>query len=658
MWMVVYIAVALSCGPLAGSVNAQSGPVLIEGPVSSSRLSEHLDYFIDDGWNLTTEKAISQEGPTFQKVRSKNPDFGYTLDRIWLRVKVKNVTQSQREWIIYFPENFKQYFRVDIAYQDGRIVNALFLDQDSPFDVRPIPNPEMLAPMTLEPGETATVFVSMWSEGSSYISFSIETPDSFFMMSADRTAKNFIFYGMMLLLIAAALVSLVLLRNGIFFAYSAYAASALLYVMHVDGVAFQYLWPDIPTFNSRASIFAGSGVIIFGAVFARSFLKTKQLHPIMDKVLMTVMVTTLVLDGSLYFTNPQLLKKILIFLSLLAIISFALSGLVAAWSRYREVRFYLLAWVGAVFSAVLLNLNHLFGFDLEQGFIYDSMRAVMVFDAAMMGLAIVDRYSLLRQSQRLALEERLGSTKRNLELSERLTNLTKNYDAMTDVAKARDEQIQNTVHDLRQPLHSLRLKVSDLIHNTSDSATDVSQVHSTFSYLEELISDYLVQPGDPHHPVAVVSPETLDLCSVLSSITEMFAQDAANKGIELTLNYQPVQTMVDPLSIMRIVSNLVSNAVNYTQQGRVIIAAYPSDAGAVISVSDTGPGLSEAEFALALNRDVRLAEKNGGVDGHGLGLSIANDLARKNGIHLGLGRSSGFGTSILVTLPTLTLEDD
>lgn len=644
------VSLLVACVLTFGQARADSPMVAMDGPVSTADLVGHIDHLVDAEWTLTAEQALGARAAEFTPISTKNPDFGYTRDRIWLRVHVRNATLDQRDWVIYFPENFKQYFQVDIAYADGRIDTVLKLTEDSAFGARPIPHPQMLAPMSLDPGAEATVLVSLWSEGSSYITFSMETPASFAALSSRMTAKNFVFYGMMILLIVAALVLLLFLRSGIFLAYSAYAASALLYIAHADGVAFQYLWPDFPALNSKASIFAGTGIIVFGAIYARVFLRTRLLHPVLDKILISVIAVTLSLDAALYFTNPQLLKKALIFLSLIAIITFAVAAVVAAWSNFREVRFYLLAWMGAVASAVMLNLNHLLGVEFGQNFIYDSIRATMVFDACMMGLAILDRFNQMRHSQENAMEAQLQQTQRNLDLSARLTRLSENYEAMTSVARARDEQIQNTVHDLRQPLHALRLKVHGMIDSAGTAGQDTSEVETTFSYLEQLISDYLSGRDSPHG--SLIDDAPLDLRQILDSVVQMFAQDAAAKGLALQLIHTDVKTCMEPLAIMRIVSNLVSNAVKYTDSGQVVVEVSKQGTQAQISVSDTGPGLDLGAFERALQRDVRLEDTHSEVPGFGLGLSIAQDLARKHGTQLRLVSKPGMATCISVMLPS------
>lgn len=601
---------------------------------------------------MTPERAVGPDAPAFAPLPGKTADMGYTANRIWLRMQVRNLTPDRDTWLLYFPENFKHHFRVDVVSEAGQITRTLELERDSPFSARPIPNPEMVAALPLPAGETATVLISLWSEGSSYVTFSIETPESFADLMSFQTAKNFAFYGMMAFLIIAALVALVLLRNVLFLAYSAYAGAALLYIMHVDGVAFQYLWPNQPALNSNASIFTGAGIIIFGAIYSRMFLKTRIYHKVMDKVLLGVILVTLVMIATLIVPNPQILKKLLIFMSLIAIILFVLAGFVAAHKRYSEVRFYLIAWIGAVVAASLLNLNHLFGVELGQTFVYESMRATIVFDAAMMGMAILDRYVQMRKSQRTALERELQTTRRNLDLSERLTKLTDSYGALEDDARKRDEITQDTVHDLRKPLYALRLKISNLIHNETADQGDVGDIDATFAYLENLISNQLPPPDAPEHHTEIETDSAVNLQQIIASVCEMFTPDADAKGLTLSYACPAYETPVDALAIMRILSNLVSNAVNYTAKGHVNIIAQDKGALISITVSDSGPGLTRAQFTQALKRNTRLGDTCGAVEGSGIGLAITHALAQENGWKLHLLESSDKGSVIELSLPT------
>ena len=100
---------------------------------------------------------------------------------------------------------------------------------------------------------------------------------------------------------------------------------------------------------------------------------------------------------------------------------------------------------------------------------------------------------------------------------------------------------------------------------------------------------------------------------------------------------------------MRIVSNLISNAIKYTPSGKVLLCARKFGDQIRIEVHDTGLGMSDQEFDLAVQRNVRLHEN--AAEGHGFGLSIAKSLAEKNGCEIVRLKRSRGGTSIALILP-------
>ena len=630
---------------------ADSPPVVLDGPTDRTELRGHIDAFVDPDWDYELDTVTTSPEVKFRSIDGKSANFGYTSSKIWLRTAVHNDTEDEREWVVHFHENFKQVFDVGILRRDGTVDQILSLRPDSTFSARAISYPQMAAGFTLEPGETATLIMGLWSEGSSYITYSFETQDSFAQVAAGQTAKNFIFYGMMMLLIATATVALFVFGHKVFFFYTFYIISAVLYVMHADGVAFQYLWPNAPVLNNYASVITGSGLIVFGALYARSFLRTAERHVAMDRILLAVIGVTFLSILVLLPSNPQILKKTLVFLSLIAVLTFTLSAIVAAFRYFREVRFYLFAWVGALVSVSMLNLSHIFGIEISQDFLHDSIRMVMVFDAFMMGLAIADRFNQLRQSRQMALETNLRETQRNLKLNARLGELEKQYSVVSELAESRSIQIQNTVHDLSQPLHALRMSVANLTSGRLNEPESASKIDETFTYLESLVAQQL-QDGAPAPAEALSqSTDTLDTQQVLSSIHQMFEPDAEAKGLEFRFVPTSHTGDVDPLVLMRIVTNLVSNAIKYTQEGGILLGTRMVKDHLLIEVHDTGKGLSEAEFERACGRSTRLEDDQSNEPGYGFGLSIVRDLVDAHGLTMSLSKLRASGTGIVVRVP-------
>lgn len=638
----VTLAVLLALAPAALAQTPTSCPVLdLTGSMRGDALTAHIAALEDTSRALTVADLTPPEAPDFTLLDGHFPDFGYTPAQIWLRMCLRNTTDTP-DWRLYVHENFFQVFEVHIQRADGVVDPVESLRPDSPFSARVIPDAELVVPLNIEPGETVTLFLGYSSGGASQMDFSLETLDSFMLLASKRTAKNFIFYGMMLLLIALAMASLVVFRHVVFLAYSSYAAAALLFVMHGDGVAFQYLWPALPGLNSNASIFTGGALIVSGAAYARVFLQTRLRHPHIDKLLWGLIVATPLLIAVLIVPNSQLLKKLLIILSLGSILIFTGAGLFSYLSGHRDVRFYTLAWLGALVASGMMNLRHVVGLEIPQETVHDSIRVVMVLDAMMMGLAIADRYNQMRRGRQDALEQSLLATRQRLDLNRRLADLQARHDLAVLLAKSRDHDIQNVVHDLRQPLHALRLNVMNLTSEgpVQDTAGRTQNVDAAFTYLETLIAQHL--ESDASDGVEISGGQTHEqvqnqpgLQDILAAVADMFQPDAEAK--ELSLRYVASQSELpvsEPLVLTRILSNLVSNAIKYTDSGGVLIVTRRRGNTVRVEIHDTGPGMSNAEFAHAAQRNVRLEKSRGAAEGNGLGLAIAIDLANRHGMQI------------------------
>ena len=319
---------------------------------------------------------------------------------------------------------------------------------------------------------------------------SVETPDSFAGIASVAQAKNYAFYGMMLVMFALVSAALIVLRQSVFAAFSGYILSMLTYISHSDGVAFQYVWPNNPHFNSMAAILAGSSVLVFGGLFAMAILQTSRYHPVMHRVLIAAVASILLVDAVLLTTNPQLLNRVLAIMLSVCTLTYLIAGLDAARTRFKEVRFFVFAWIAVFIPASLFTARLAFGFEPEFITLYDTIRIALVFEALLMGLAIFDRYNQMRQS---AMEENLAEVKRNLALSQRLTALEGNYAQVNDNSRRREESVKDTVHDLRQPMHALRLSLRQMLDPQDGKAKDSGQIESALAYMERLVAERLAE---------------------------------------------------------------------------------------------------------------------------------------------------------------------
>jgi signal transduction histidine kinase/ActR/RegA family two-component response regulator len=147
-----------------------------------------------------------------------------------------------------------------------------------------------------------------------------------------------------------------------------------------------------------------------------------------------------------------------------------------------------------------------------------------------------------------------------------------------------------------------------------------------------------------------------DLHDLGRQVRDLFAQSALAKDVRLTCDLEPGApqwVLGDPTRLRQILTNLVSNALKFTDQGEVRLSIRRAEAGwCDIAVSDTGPGISQDQqarlFQAFAQAEVSTARKFGGT---GLGLVICRQLATLMGGRIDLVSDEGAGSTFTVSLP-------
>jgi histidine kinase len=247
--------------------------------------------------------------------------------------------------------------------------------------------------------------------------------------------------------------------------------------------------------------------------------------------------------------------------------------------------------------------------------------------------------------------------RRNLMLGERLAVLDQSYESLSTQARLREEDVKDAVHDLRQPMHALRLSMRQRLVE-GDAGKDSGQFEAALTYMEQLVADRLATRPEPSKPVEVPdAPTTKEpgLHEVLRGVAEMFTPEAEAKGLALTLRLGAPDGPVEAYPLMRALANLVSNAIKYTPKGRVLITLRKSGTGWRVELHDTGPGLDASQFAQALQRNARLDRDRPEAEGSGLGLAIVLDVVNAQGWTMTSCNRRRTGASILLEIPAASM---
>ena len=179
-------------------------------------------------------------------------------------------------------------------------------------------------------------------------------------------------------------------------------------------------------------------------------------------------------------------------------------------------------------------------------------------------------------------------------------------------------------HDLRQPLHALGLMAAALTERSRDPGVTglVASINASVEALEGLFTELLDMSKID---AGAVTPELADfpVSRVLDRLRLELAPEAAEKNLRLRVRRSRAWVRSDPMLLERILRNLVSNAIRYTERGGVVVGARRRGATLSLEVWDSGVGIPESERARIFEEFYQLANSSrSSRKGLGLGLAI------------------------------------
>jgi signal transduction histidine kinase/CheY-like chemotaxis protein len=218
---------------------------------------------------------------------------------------------------------------------------------------------------------------------------------------------------------------------------------------------------------------------------------------------------------------------------------------------------------------------------------------------------------------------------------------------------AKTHFLASASHDLRQPLHTIGLLVGALHEVTTETPHRrlAERIRAGVVALENLFNG-LLDLSQYDAGMVEAKPRTFALASLIHSLQDGFAAQAEAKRIDLRVRQSGVWVQSDPVLLARIASNLVSNAIRYTQKGGILIGCRRRGSAVELQVLDTGIGIPSSELGRVFEEFYQLANpERDRTKGLGLGLSIVQRYAKLLGHPLGVKSTPGRGSCFSVELP-------
>lgn len=313
-------------------------------------------YVLTDPGGRLDFTGIRARDDAFRRV-ARVPGLRYQHAALWLRFTVAGTTEVGEAWLLHVDnkslDEVTLFRETEEGWQD-----VVHTGDARPFGTREIRDRSFY--FHLPVSETPrTYYLRAASKGPLYVPLSIVQQSAYWSAARTRTLLMGIFFGILLVMALYHLVLYLSIRDVAYLYYVLFIVALLLYVVSVERVGLEYLWPDAVWWAERANTVLGLAAVLAGIVFSRSFLDVQHYDSRWNRALivaatgaMGLMVVNMI--GMIGWVIYVTIAYILLCLTLLLA-----TGFVVHRRGNTSAKFYLIAWSFLFVGVLVWTLGYL-----------------------------------------------------------------------------------------------------------------------------------------------------------------------------------------------------------------------------------------------------------------------------------------------------------
>lgn len=586
-----------------------------------------MDIYEDPRGTATIEQVSAADfaGP-FRRHEDAVFNGGYSRAAYWIRVDLNyrptNPGQSQR-WLLEL--GYPPLDRVELYRPDGHggYRAAQPTGDTLPWASREIGQGNYLFELELPPNQPQRFYLRVQSQGSIQVPLTLWSVHAYIEERPGHIYALGLIYGVLLAMLVYNLLIYVSIRDRSYLYYILYIASFGLYQLSVNGAAVQYFWPDHPWWANVATPLLIGAAGLFGCQFTRSFLRTAEHSPWVDRLLWLMMGLGALVMTLALLTDYGVSLRLATIMALLFTLAVFAAGIAAWWRGMRMARYFIFAW-SALLIGGQINTLMVLGYLPNTFLTMYASQIGAALEVVLLSMALADRINVLKDERASLLEaSRAGLEQLNRELAE--SN------------RFKDEFLSNISHELRTPMIGVMGALELLPGSQTPEERDEYQRIATESSRDmlRLVNDILLlselRAGKLQPAWAPFS-----LHEWSQALKQRFAARAGEKGLAFAVELDgalPDRLLGDAQKLALIIGHLLDNAIKFTSAGSVTLRVSPAGEATLqlplqFEVIDTGIGFGAAADATLYQQfrqlDASLTRRYGGL---GIGLAISRRLA-------------------------------
>mgnify|MGYP000571275412 CR=1 FL=1 len=516
-----------------------------------------LSYLEDKSNSLKISDVQSAVISADYKLLTKdNLSLGYSKSAIWLNFVIDNSASKQGDWLLLFDYPLLDEIEVfsKVKAEDKDQWKMLLMGDKLKFSERTFNYRTFVMPLNLSEHQPTEFYVRIRSSSSMQIRPTVISTQEFLVEELNKEMFYGLIYGIMLMMALYNLFLYLAVRDVSYLAYIFSVISGCIFIMALNGHAYQYLWPNVPKLANTAMPLFTSIWMTSTAIFTQLFLETKKFAPRLYTAINFLIVFAIFSIFFSIFGEYQMAIKIATGLALFNGLLILTTSIVCWLKGNRFARFFVGAWTVYGLGTAMLVISR-FGV-LEDNFVtHNSASIGLLLEIIMLSLALSDKYRVLTQEleqQTYELEDKVNLRTQELETSNKKLEKLSRMDSLTGMPNRRyfDQQLEQEWQRSIREDQPLSILVCDV-----DQFKDINDYFGhqygdeCLQGVAKAIMETLHRPSDMParfggDEFVVILPKTIalgaellgiDICQKVQELTLQQAPDAVHDVVTLSI---------------------------------------------------------------------------------------------------------------------------
>ncbi|MFL9483473.1 7TM diverse intracellular signaling domain-containing protein [Chitinophagaceae bacterium LWZ2-11] len=373
----------------------------------------------EDPQSVYTISQVSNTGfDKFKEGKEFIPKNYHYQSTYWFRIKIKNPTITQKNWILEFYDQTIEHISF-YSPQGENTFKEFKYGAARPFLERLLHHKNFTVNLDESLVGEQVYYFSIQSEQPANIMVVLKSTDWFIQYGLKEYFFSGIFYGMILVFCLYNLVMFFAMRQKQYIYYIIYNLSIGIFEMSSNGFAYQYLWPNSPVWNEMASGVAIYSASVCSLLFTREFLSLKVKAPILNKIIVwTITVRTLFFLYCLFINKHWFIYK---FIDAVPLLIAFYAGIRILRKGYYPARFFVAGYSFLLLGFIIRVLKTVASHNFPFGPInFYSLSFCFLAEMLFVSFAIGDKVKWLRKKKDMVQKRMMEEMQLNQELKDNL----------------------------------------------------------------------------------------------------------------------------------------------------------------------------------------------------------------------------------------------